>query len=143
MLTSILWGLQTAASIAAIVMGIEVAAVGTATTSEIAGFSALAVLGGIGLIVSLVFGNTGPTLIALFKYPLLFIWWTSVLIGSTIAIVYGVLEFKNDEKARNLIATKPQIGPILTTASISVAFLLALTLVFRSSYNLSKFILFR
>jgi len=134
-------------SIVAIVLGIWGRVDGGLknTGGQNAGFSILAIVGLVGLIISVMYGNIGPSLVSLIKYPFLLIWWLLVLFGCTFALTYGALEIygERDEVVRQLKQNDAMVLNVLVTSGISVGVLLMLTLMFRSTINISKFLLFR
>ena len=73
------------------------------------------------------------------------IWWLLVLFGCTFALTYGALEIygERDEVVRQLKQNDAMVLNVLVTSGISVGVLLMLTLMFRSTINISKFLLFR
>jgi hypothetical protein len=143
-LVTLFWFLETTASIAALFVGIDFAAVGATQNNQIqlGGFSTLAVLGGVGLLASLIFGNTGPTLLALFKYPVMLIWWLAILFGSSIILSYGLVTLVQQKDGIKNEFDHFNIWTAVGVSAASVTALLALTLMLRSSIAISKFLLF-
>ncbi len=143
----VFWFVETCMSIVAIVLGAYGTAVGGVNNEKgkIAGFSALTVAGLVGLIISVIYGNTGPSLVSLIKYPFLLLWWLLVLFGCTFALVYGALEIygERDEAIRQLKQNNAILINVLVISGLSVGLLLTLTLMFRSTINISKILLFR
>jgi hypothetical protein len=150
-LFTLLWFLETALSVSAIVIGtLDLSSTTTITHDSNGGniqhTSAgplLTILGGIGLLASLIFGNTAPILIALLKYPVMLIWWLAVLFACTIGLAYGIFtliskkeDIKHELENFNLLTA-------LITSGACMASLLGVTLMIRSSINISKFVLLR
>ena len=143
----VFWFIETCMSIVAIVLGTWGTVVGGLKNAggQIAGFSILTIVGLVGLIISVMYGNIGPSLVSLIKYPFLLIWWLLVLFGCTFALTYGALEIygERDEVLKQLKQNNAMLVNVFVVSGISVGVLLMLTLVFRSSINISKILLFR
>ena len=143
----VFWFVETCMSIVAIVLGTWGTTVGGVNNvkGQIAGFSVLTVAGLVGLIISVIYGNTGPSLVSLFKYPFLLLWWLLVLFGCTLALTYGALEIygERDEIGRQLKQNNAMVLNVLVISGLSIGLLLTLTLMFRSTINISKILLFR
>ena len=143
----VFWFVETCMSIVAIVLGTYGTAVGGVNNKagQIAGFSILTIVGLVGLIISVMYGNTGPSLVSLFKYPFLLLWWLLVLFGCTFALTYGAFEIygERDEVLKQLKQNNAMLVNVLVVSGISVGLLLTLTLMFRSTINISKILLFR
>ena len=143
----VFWFVETCMSIVAIVLGTYGAVAGGVNNvkGQIAGFSVLTFAGLVGLIISVIYGNTGPSLVSLFKYPFLLLWWLLVLFGCTFALVYGALEIygERDEVLRQLKQNNAMVLNVLVISGLSIGLLLTLTLMFRSTINISKILLFR
>jgi len=143
----VFWFVETCMSIVAIVLGTWGTVVGGLKNAggQIAGFSILTIVGLVGLIISVMYGNIGPSLVSLIKYPFLLIWWLLVLFGCVLGLTYGAFEIygERDEVVRQLKQNDAMVLNVLVTSGISVGVLLMLTLMFRSTINISKILLFR
>lgn len=141
----IFWFVETCMSIVALVLGTYGTIIGITKKEEdlTAGFSVLTFSGLVGLIISVMYGNTGPSLVSLFKYPFLLLWWLLVLVGCVLGLAYGVIGIYRERNIYLKDLKDNNAGSIALLTAISVGFLLMLTLMFRSSINISKILLFR
>jgi hypothetical protein len=147
--TNLLWGLETAASLASVGGGVALITRGAnfpqnkqQQSNFIGGGSTLLILGVVGMGVSLYYGNTAPVLYTLSKYPVYFIFWLAMLYGA----IYGVwmLLFNVILTSFFSKADFPVMGeldnPIMAAiySGMATGVMLLLAFVFRSAYKVSK-----
>jgi len=147
--TNLLWGLESAASLASLSGGIALITRGAdfpqnkqQQSNFIGGGSTLLILGVVGMGLSLYYGNTAPVLYTLSKYPVYFIFWLAMLYGA----IYGLWMLLFNVVIGSFFneADFPVMGalnnPVMAAiySSMATGVMLILAFVFRSAYKVSK-----